>query len=89
MNLHVFPRYSATPKTLQPAQAESTRFRSDSGLLTHQEEHALLVALLGEFLEAALADEVSAGLHERVDADQVTLQLEQLLQVLLREGNTR
>ncbi len=57
-------------------------------LCTHQEEHPLLVALLGEFLQAAFTDEFSVGLHQRVDAHQIALQLYQFLQVLLQGQST-
>ena len=49
----------------------------------YQEEHALLVSLAGELLQAALPHKLPPRLDQIVVANQVTLQLHQLHQVLL------
>lgn len=45
----------------------------------YQEKHALLVALPRQLLQAAFSDELSVVLHDVVHANQVPLQLDQLL----------
>lgn len=65
-------------------QEESVNTSLSVGLSTYQEEHSLLVAFPGQFLQTSLPDKLSVVLHEVLVAHQIALQLHQFDKVFLR-----